>query len=217
MPFPLLALAGSMLAGAGLGYLAHREQMKAYKEAMGMLQNVRTPAMDLIEDIQKYGLRYALEKYGYEEVRKQLETAYKGQISSILARTGRQLALAGVPAGINQMAVLGKMREGIDIGYLQQVAGLPFEMLQAITRTMGEAFSEEFTKASAIAGLTAERPSMWQDILAGAQVGAGVFSSLYGAYQNDLLMQAYRNYLSGQPQPKRLILNDKSTTLKKKR
>ncbi len=196
MPLPLwaLAVAGGIIGG-GLGYLGHRESMRAYSEAMKTLEGIPSPTADLVKEIQKYGLRYALEKYGYNEVRQQLEQVYKSQISSILQRAGRQLALAGVPSGINPMAVVGKLREGLDIAYLAQSANLPFEMLQSVQNLLSGAFQEEYAKRTAIAGLQAQKPSLVQDVLSGISAGVGIGS----AFASFVEQPDYAKYYGSKP------------------
>lgn len=168
MPIPMIGLiAGLAGLGAGLGYLATREEMKAYKSALDELSKLQSPVGNLIEEIKKYGIKQALEKYGYSEIRNLLDTVYRSQISSILARTGRQLALTGAQRGVNQMALLGRLREPVDIAYLQQVANLPFDMLKMMTGLLSEYKQQEFNIASARAGIRLQRPSYAQNILAG--------------------------------------------------
>lgn len=176
MFLPLLAAAG---IGSLLGYLSSREQAKIAREMRGIFESMPTPTMEFLEEVKKYGLRQALEKYGYSELQKQLENAYKMQVSSVLQRTGRSLALAGVPTGLNPMAALGKLRQPLDIAYLQKSAGLSFDMLKSLLDLYGLASSEAQFKTSGMAGAVAQKPNVWQDIFAGGLAGLQLGANLY--------------------------------------
>lgn len=179
MPIPL-AIAGLAALGAGLGYLAHRESRKAFERAASYLER-KLPQQEILEDIKKYGLRQVLEKYGYDEVRRMLESVYRAQVSSVMARVGRELALAGVPSGSARQALTGRARRDLDIAFLAQQAGLPMDYLQILNNMLAQASQNELNRALALAGLYQSKPSAVQDIfagaLAGAQVGLGIYTA----------------------------------------
>ena len=159
--------------GAGLGYLGYREARRAHREAMGYLEGMRTPGLELLDEIKRYGLRQALERYGYGEVRRALDEAYRMQVSSILQRQARALALSNI-SPMRASVLASRMRTPLDIAYLQQIAGLPFEMLSALTGLTAQAGQQELAKATSLANLSLQRPSLAQDILAGITAGAQV-------------------------------------------
>jgi len=178
MPIPILVGA---LVGAGLGYLGYREAQRRHRQAMDILSGMRTPSMEFWDEIQRLGLRQALEKYGYGQIRDILEQAYKMQISSLMQRQARGLALAGV-SPTRQGALVGRLRTPFDVAYLQAMGNLPFDMMSALAGLAREVGQQEFAKASALAGLQTQAPSLVQDVLSGITAGVGIGATVYQSF-----------------------------------
>jgi hypothetical protein len=178
MPLPVLIGA---LVGAGLGYLGYREAQRTHQRAMDILSGMRTPAMEFWDEVQRLGLRQALEKYGYGQIRDALEQAYRMQISSLMQRQARGMALAGV-SPTRQGALVGRLRTPMDISYLQALGNLPFDMMSSLMGMAREAGQQEYAKVSAVAGLQMGAPSLVQDVLSGLTAGANIGATVYQAF-----------------------------------
>jgi hypothetical protein len=187
MPLPVLIGA---LVGAGLGYLGYREAQRTHQKAMDILAGMRTPAMEFWDEVQRLGIRQALEKYGYGQIRDVLEQAYRMQISSLMQRQARGLALSGV-SPTRQAALVGRLRTPMDTSYLQALGNLPFDMMSSLMGMAREAGQQEYAKVAGLAGLQMGAPSLVQDLLSGITAGVGVGASVYQAMQPTYYLPEY--------------------------